>query len=206
MDMTLDMKKMLAMFSDPKRRVWAIMGVGILGMLLIFLTRDATAPAPPEAEGPAVIAQPATLEHARHLEERLADLVSQIEGAGRVMVMVTMQNSGEYVFAREERRNTDAERHPETAGGTSGRTLDRESVEDRYVIVENADGRRQALVRTRLEPRVQGVVVLSEGADDVHVQARIINVVTTALHISSARVSVERITSDTQSPGYVFEE
>ena len=204
--MTLDIKMILAVLSGPKRRVWAVMGIGVLGMLLIFLTRDTASPAPPEREAPAVTAQPAAQEHARNLEERLSELISQIEGAGRVVVMVTMQDSGEYVFAREERRNTDAERHPETAQGTSGRIMNRESVEDRYVIVENADGRRQALVRTRLEPRVQGVVVLSEGANDVHVQARIINVVTTALNISSVRVSVERITSDTQSPDYVFEE
>jgi len=197
--MTLDIKKITAVFRDPKRRVWAVMGIGIFCMLLIFMTRDTGSGEAPEAEPvPEQAVQPTMDEHAERLEERLADLISQIDGVGRVMVMVTMQDSGEYVFAREERRNTDAERHPETAQGTSGRTLERESIEDRYVMVESEDGRRQALVRTRLKPRVQGVVVLAEGADDIRVQARIVNVVTTALNISSARVSVEKIKSYTQ--------
>ena len=191
--MTVEIKKIIAMCSDPKRRVWVIMGIGVLGMLLIFFSRD-TAPPETPGEPPLKASQPAAQEHAERLEERLTELISQIDGVGRVVVMVTMHNSGEYVFVREERRNTDAERHPETAQGASGRVFERESVEDRYVMVESADGRRQALVRMRLEPRVQGVVVLIEGADDVRVQARVINVVTTALNISSARVSVERIT------------
>ena len=193
--MTLDIKKILAIIRDPKRRVWIIMGIGVFGILLIVLTHDFAPAVAAEIEAPVQAAQPAVQEHAEQLEQRLIGLISQIDGVGRVVVMVTMQDSGEYVFAREERRNTDMERHPDTAQGSSGRTLDRESVEDRYVMIESADGRRQALVRTRLEPRVQGVVVLSEGADDVRVRARVINVVTTALNISSARVSVERITS-----------
>ena len=193
--MKIDTKKVAAIFLDPKQRVWVIMGIGVLGMLLIFFSRDPAISPVSETELPPQVLRPAAEEHAERLEERLIELISQIDGVGRVVVMVTMRDSGEYVFVREERRNTDAERHPETAQGASGRVLERESVEDRYVMVESADGRRQALVRTRLEPRVQGVVVLIEGADDLRVQARVINVVTTALNISSARVSVERITS-----------
>jgi stage III sporulation protein AG len=73
--------------------------------------------------------------------------------------------------------------------------MERENFEQRYVMIESDNGRRQALVRTRLEPGVQGVVIICEGAGDVFVRSRVINVVTTALNISSARVSVEKIKS-----------
>jgi len=195
--MAVNLGMIISVLKDPKRRVWVIMAIGVLGMMLIFFSRDAAPVQASVSEPVDVVSTRQTIaeEHALHLERRLTELISQIDGVGRVVVMVTVQDSGEYVYAREERRNTDAERHSETAQGLSGRVLERESFEDRYVMVESADGRRQALVRTRLEPRVQGVVVLIEGADDVRVQARVINVVTTALNISSARVSVERIVS-----------
>jgi len=196
--MAVNLGTVISALKDPKRRVWVVMAIGVFGMLLIFFSRDSTPTQAPVSESieAVVTRQSIAEEHALHLERRLTELISQIDGVGRVVVMVTVQDSGEYVYAREERRNTDAERHPDTAQGlSSGRVLERESFEDRYVMVESPDGRRQALVRTRLEPRVQGVVVLIEGADDVRVQARVINVVTTALNISSARVSVERIVS-----------
>ncbi|MCL2068456.1 MAG: hypothetical protein FWH00_01010, partial [Oscillospiraceae bacterium] len=138
---------------------------------------------PPPKSAASIPEQPqasASQEYAGHLEERITALVSEIEGVGRLLVMVTLANSGEYVFAQEEKRSSD-------------RDQQRENLEQKYVIVESDNGRRQALVRTRLEPGVQGVVIICEGADDIFVRSRVVNAVTTALNISSARVSVEKI-------------
>jgi len=60
--------------------------------------------------------------------------------------------------------------------------------------VDTEFGRREALVLTRRPPRVQGVVIVCEGADNILVQEKLISVVTTALGIPSTRVSVVKIT------------
>jgi len=178
--MKLDLRKLTAALKDPKKRVWVIMAIGICGMLLILFSRGGLPASPTADEPPRQGAAPQ--EYAAWLEERLTAMVSEIEGVGRVLVMVTLANSGEYVYVREEKRSADS-------------TQQRENLEQRYVMVESDNGRRQALVRTRLEPGVQGVVIICEGAEDVFVRSRVINVVTTALNISSARVSVEKIKS-----------
>ena len=187
----MNLKKLTALFMDPKRRVWGVMALGICGMLLIFLSRGSgEKPKAPETKAEAAFAAD---EYVQKLEERLLELVGEIEGVGNVKIMITLQNSGEYVFAQEEKRNTDKQTEP--AVTQAARTSEKENVERKYVLVENDDGRRQALVKTQLEPSVQGVVIVCGGADDICVQYRVVNVVTTALNIPSTRVCVEKIRS-----------
>ena len=171
---------------STQQRTLLVLGIGILGMLLIFASR------PNEKLSAGIIeAEDYTVrDHNLYLEERLLSLVSRIDGVGRVDIMITLENSGEAVYAHEEKRVVDRQ------SGESGTTAEKESTELKYVMVEGGNGRRQALVETQREPKIQGVVIVCEGAEDVRVQARVINVVTTALHIPSTRVCVEKIGSN----------
>jgi len=175
-----------------ERRVKLILLIGLLGMALILLSQLTD-----RGQGGQAVQQQAlrtaeftsSEDYVRHLEERLQALISQIEGVGRNKVMVTLESGVEYVFAQEQRRSTDATTPGDIA--TGGRMS--ESVEERIILVDTEFGRREALVLTRLPPRVQGVVIVCEGADNVHVEQKLISVVTTALGISSTRVSVVKI-------------
>ena len=51
---------------------------------------------------------------------------------------------------------------------------------------------RSALVRTRMEPVVKGVVVVCEGGDNPLTVTRILEAVTTALAISSTKVCITK--------------
>jgi stage III sporulation protein AG len=62
-----------------------------------------------------------------------------------------------------------------------------------YILVESGYGSKEPLIRTQLEPKIQGVVIVCEGADNIRVEQSLINVATTTLGISSARVCVEKI-------------
>ena len=59
-------------------------------------------------------------------------------------------------------------------------------------MVDGTDG-RSALVRTRMEPVIKGVVVVCEGGDDPVTVSRIMDAVTTALAISSAKVCITKL-------------
>ena len=158
-----------------------IVTAGLVGMVLILMGQLTDSPgrrAPPPSgqnRAPAVSAsQMSAEEYAGMLEQRLEELVSSIQGVGRARVMVTLEHGVEYVFAQEERSGAD-------------------SMQVSYVLVDTEFGRRQPLVRTQRQPRVQGVIVVCEGADDVRVQQKLINVVTTALNIPTTRVCVVKI-------------
>ena len=180
---------LLKQFFAKDFKLKIIVLLGILGMALILLSQfadsDSAGQSQPQITGGAEFAN---LEYITQLEERLQNLISQIDGVGRNKVMITLESGTEYVFAQEQRRNTDTT-HPgsgEILAG--GRT--QESVEQRFILVDTEFGRREALVLTRIPPRVQGVIIVCEGASNPVVEQKLISVVTTALGIPSTRVSV----------------
>ena len=178
---------------DKKNKL--ILVLGLSGMVILLVAQWVS----PQHAKPA--AQPDTAavgenqalytpeEYGARIEKKLGDMLNRIQGVGQVHIMVTLENSGEYVYALEEKRNWDKNISPDSAGGTVNA---RENIQQSYILVDAGYGQKEPLVRTRLEPKIQGVVVVCQGAGDIRVRQSIVNVVVTALHISSTRVCVEQ--------------
>lgn len=129
--------------------------------------------------------------YAASIENRLCDIVGSIEGAGRVKVLVTLENSEEYIYASDSKQNSDSSENRDTDGSTS---TDTKSDSEESVIIVDGEKGREALVRTMKLPSVGGVVVVCDGADNEKVRERITEAVTTALGITSRRVYVTKLT------------
>ena len=108
-------------------------------------------------------------------------------GAGKTTVLITLESGWETLYVREEKTDQDSARPSSGEGMVSERLLREES----YVLVDGSGG-RSALVRTRMEPVVRGVVVVCEGGDDPLTVTRILEAVTTALGVSSAKVCITK--------------
>lgn len=180
-------KKLKELWSG-EGRVKLILAAGILGILLILLAptgrqkeRQTEAPAPQAATD---------ADYAAQLEDKMYRLVTSIEGVGRAQVLVTLENGVEYVYASAEKKNTDVTQ--DFSGEEVRKLHEKDNSESSYILVDGSDG-KEALVRTRLEPTVRGVVVVCDGADNIAVQARVISAVTTALDISSAQVCISKM-------------
>ena len=66
----------------------------------------------------------------------------------------------------------------------------RNTVDQKTILVEDANGRKTALLRKTLEPEVRGVVVVCEGGGNPITVMQITEAVKTALGIPSTRVCV----------------
>ena len=185
-------KEFIAGLLKSEKRVVLITVIGICGIVLILLSSLISGGKyEPQLQGIQDVGTGDFSDYSDWLEHRLGIMIAEIEGVGRSRVMVTVQDTGEYVFVQEEKRNVDKTTDPSLTEREC--VVERENIEQKYVLVDSG---RQALIKTQLKPSVQGVVVICEGADDVYVQSRVVNVVTTALHITSTRVCVEKITSN----------
>ena len=131
-----------------------------------------------------------TAAYARQLESQLTDIITSVEGAGETRVMVTLQNGVEYIYASEDATSTDNSLTSDPAGRQS--SGEREDHKSSCIIIDTESG-EQALVRTELMPSVSGVVVVCSGGSDQQVAQRIMDVVTTALNISSKRVCITQL-------------
>ncbi len=172
--------------TPEKRSKWIVI-LGLCGILLIFLSSlGGKLVQGGKGEETVRTEEQSASAYAAVMEESLTRLIGKISGAGKTEVLVTLQNDGETLYAQEERLDRE-----NTQSG--GETLsERESREENYVLIDGADG-RSALVRTRMEPVVKGVVVVCEGGDDPVTASRIMEAVTTALAISSAKVCITKL-------------
>lgn len=153
---------------DRRVRVWLLLGgVGILliGLSEVLPRREKTTADVADT----VALTPAQVEAA--LEERIGALLASVEGVGECRVMVTLESTAQAVYAAS------------TAADGSGTS-------SQEVLVVATDEGPAGLLLTTLQPAVRGVAVVCAGGADPAVCRRVVQVVSTAFHISERRVCV----------------
>ena len=172
-----------------RREGWrrAIVAIGIAGMVLILLGSlfpgSQGQSGTPTAEEGSMNSQ----EYLEKTEARLERLLSGVQGVGKVSVMLTLEHGVEYRYAKDEKLSQNST--TTYSGGTPQRLEEEQEQEQSYLLIDSSGGRRP-LVLTELPPRIQGVVVVCEGAGSAPVASRVIDVVTTSLGITSMQVCV----------------
>ncbi len=172
----------LRAFSASGKARKALIVCGILGVALLVIPEFI----PEKVEKTEVLTAD---DFIRQTEERLAVLIGSIDGAGACRVMVTLENGVEYVYATEQRSNSD--REEDTSDGDT-RLTQRDDSESAAILIESDDGNKGLLV-TEIQPTVRGVVVVCEGGDNEGVRDRVSQAVTVALNVSSKRVCVTKL-------------
>ena len=91
-------------------------------------------------------------------EKKLAEILSQVEGAGKVAVQINYSSAGETSYATNEKRRTQ---------NTQG-TINEE--EEETIAFYNNQGSEAALVLEKKEPVVAGILIVAQGADDAQIK------------------------------------
>jgi stage III sporulation protein AG len=171
------------------RRTGLIVAAGVLGMLLILATSffDQKPAEKPQKETAA-----APQDYARQLELRLEEILTMTKGVGHVKVLVTLSNSSEYVYAKDEESSSD--KTTTYDAGQPTQVQEKQESTQNYVLIDGSDTGRQALVLTCVEPKIKGVVVICTGADNVVVREQVTQAVRTALGIGANQVYVMQAT------------
>lgn len=174
--------------NDVWRKIILILGFAGIAMIFLsgfFQNRDARATNAPAQDEPTKTTAQA---YSQQVEKSLTELIGSINGAGSVKVLVTLERNTQYVYATEEKKTS--QNTQDQAANATVKNQANDSRETKYILVKGADGSQQALAVTEVEPIVKGVVVVCEGGNQPAVQKDIIDAVTTALNLSSARVCV----------------
>lgn len=108
------------------------------------------------------------------MEKRLESTLEKINGVGNADVMITAAGSGEYVYAKDEKTETDS---------------DSVSKDEQYVII-GGSGDKKALVRKVDNPEIMGVIVVCEGGDSNVVKEKVYSAVSAAFNIPSQKIFV----------------
>ena len=157
--------------NEPRQRINALFGkykypilVVLVGLgLLLLPTRETETP-------------PVPVEKVREasLEQRLEELLAQIEGAGAVRVLLTEDVGRETVWQTDVQSDAD-------------------SVREDTVILEDSDRNETGLVRRTTEPSYRGAVILCQGADAPSVKLAIVEAVRCVTGLGADQISVQKM-------------
>ena len=134
--------------------------------------------------------------YAAYLEERLEEVLSQMEGVGEVEVMVTVADAGETVVEKDQTGQTTVTEESDSAGGS--RTVSDSRTQEQTVYVENAQESWPFVQKEKL-PNITGVVVVAEGAGNPSVISEISDSVMALLPVEVHRIKVVKMCSKEES-------
>lgn len=109
-------------------------------------------------------------EYVAVLEEKLSTKLSQLEGAGKVEVLISVSNAGRTEIATEKTTVSDS---------------DGIKIEEAPILVSG-----KPIVLSEEYPEIVGVIILTEGADDAKVRIALISATQTFLNVTSDKIEI----------------
>jgi len=144
------------------------------------MATNSTAPAAPE-------------DYATQLEKKLAAILSHVENAGRVEVLIKLSHGKELVVAEDVRTEQSNSREADYEGGT--RVLEETARDGQTVRLRLGDGSEVPLILQEIEPQVAGVLIIAEGGGDIFVKDALTRAAYTVLGVEPHKVQVLKMES-----------
>lgn len=162
--------------------------LGLLGLLLViggaYFDKPVLTKSPSE-NVPVATTQPRSVEE--QLESKLANLLSQVKGAGSVSVQVTLETGPAQDFAKNVTHETKTIQEKDAGGGVRTTT---ENKEVQQVLMGKENGLDKPVMVKEVKPVIKGVMVIAEGASDSTVKANLTRAVETGLGLPAHKVTV----------------
>lgn len=127
-------------------------------------------------------------------EEKLASRLSAMEGVGKVEVMLTFESSEELVVEKDAPTVRSNTIEKDSEGGN--RTVTQFEMGDSTVYRSGSGGQSEPYVVKTLNPRVEGVLVVAEGAGDGTVARNITEIAQALFGVEAHRVKVVSMGGD----------
>ena len=121
-----------------------------------------------------------------YLSRQLEDILSEMDGAGKVQAWVTLAGSSEKVLVQERDYVENLLQEADSVGGT--RTEEKNDVNE--TVFTNNSG--EPYVVKTLQPKVEGVLVIAEGAGNSVVKKNISEAVEVLFGIDAHRIKVAK--------------
>ncbi len=160
---------------EKRKKIMAFFALGVLLLLCSKGIWGGKQEIPPEDVATAEMPKEAK----ENVEQKMEQVLSKVEGAGEVRVMLTYSTTKEQVLAREEKT--------ERNKGEGAESLSRE---DTLVLAENSQGTQEPVVLTEQAPKVEGVVIVAEGGDDAVVNSRLNSAAQALLNVPPHKIAI----------------
>ncbi|MEW9093697.1 MAG: stage III sporulation protein AG [Clostridiaceae bacterium] len=134
-----------------------------------------------------VVQDPDGEEMEKELKFELKNILQQTDGVGRVEVMIYFSSGEEYVPAVNMNDSTNNTEEIDNEGGRRNTTQKNSGT---TVVMTTQGDKTEPLIVKKNKPKVTGVLIVAEGAEDKVTEYRIRKAVTNLFNISDNKVNV----------------
>ena len=186
-------------WKNRKKSDWA--AIALTGVLILILAvpvsdrkkeESSTAVTKSETDSTAGKNQTEVEAYTLYLERKLNYLLEQMDGVGKVKVMLTLADSGEHIVEKEEKSQSQEVTETDASGGS--RTTKEIQKENTAVFVENGSD-TYPYVNREVLPAVEGVVVVAQGGDNPTVVSDISDMVMALFKVEAHKIKVVKMDS-----------
>lgn len=118
------------------------------------------------------------------LQAELEDILSKMDGIGKVDVLITYSQTSTVIPIYSETESSTITEETDSGGGTRKQ----ESSNSNKEIV--TDGENNAITQTVMFPKVEGAIVIAEGGGNVTIKSNIIQAVSAVTGLATYKVQV----------------
>lgn len=132
-----------------------------------------------------------SMEYCLALEARIEELLSVMDGVGKVQAMVTVSASREMIVEKDEPVNRATVTEADGSGGS--RSTNESSYEYETIFETDSEGNKTPYVVKQIEPEIQGITVVAQGGGNAIVQKNISDVLEALFHIEAHKIKVVKM-------------
>ncbi|MDI6618149.1 MAG: stage III sporulation protein AG [Clostridiales bacterium] len=121
------------------------------------------------------------------LEEELTGILNNIQGAGNVKVMIYLETGTESVPAYN---SNNTKKVTEETDGNGGKRITNEDDSQTTIVTTNDNGVNKPYIIKEVNPKISGVIVTAEGANDPNVKYRLYEAVKTVFNIEEYKINI----------------
>ncbi len=128
-----------------------------------------------------------SLTYEQRLEARLTEILSHVDGVGKVEVMIVLRTSEERVWLTDRDTNTSSTRETDSGGGS--RQIQSQEISEETVLT-GGSGSAAPVLEKEVYPEISGVIVSAAGGGSPAVQAEISAAVEALFGVPSHKIKI----------------
>ena len=147
----------------------------------------------PEAQGKNDVVQVSSEINYDENEEKLANILSNISGVGKVKVLLTYSETSTYVPIYNENLKESNTTETDSAGGS--RTVSETDSQKEVIYKEDSSGNQEPVTQSIISPKIEGAIITAEGADNAEVKTSIVEAVEAATGLATHKIQVFKMSN-----------
>lgn len=122
-----------------------------------------------------------------NIEAKLENILSQMDGVGKVKVLVTYSRTSQIVPLYNEDSEESTTEETDKEGGT--RKIS-ENSNKKDIIYQETGGEKIPITQSIISPKIEGAVITAQGAQDAQVKSNIIQAVEAVTGLATHKIQV----------------